>query len=185
VTTSVPESGGQPTLSDEVVTLRPWRPTDAEAVFVACQDPEIPRFVPVPQPYTRADAEAFVRQSRDESIAGPSAHFAISDAATGVLRGAISRHARTGIPRASIGYWLAPEARGQGVATRAVRLLVDWTFSTTDTIRIEIYTDVENIRSGRVALRAGFESEGVRRAWDLDRGGRQLDAAFYVRIRPT
>ncbi len=182
---SEPEVGGQPTLSDDVVTLRPWRPTDAEAVFAACQDPEIPRFVPVPQPYTRADAETFVRQSREESVVGPSAHFAICDAATGVLLGAISRHAWAGVPRASIGYWLAPEARGRGIVTRAVRLLVDWTFSTTDFIRIEIYTDVDNLRSGRVAIRAGFESEGVRRAWDLDRGGRQVDAAFYVRIRPA
>jgi len=176
----------QPTLTDGVVTLRAWRPDDAPAVFAACQDPEIPRFVPIPQPYTLEDASWFVAHSREDSATGPSAHFAITDAASGVLLGAISRHGPTAPirHRAMVGYWLAPAARGRGVATGAVRLLVDWTFQTTDVIRMELYTDVANERSGRVALRAGFEFEGIRRAWDLDRDGRPLDAAFYVELRP-
>ena len=46
-----------------------------------------------------------------------------------------------------------------------------------------MYTDVANNASGRVAERAGFVRECVRRAWDLDRDGRPLDAVHYVRIR--
>ena len=176
----------QPTLGDGAVALRPWRADDAPAVFKACQDPEIPRFVPIPQPYTMADAEWFVRNSREESSAGPSAHFAIVEPSTDVLLGAISRHGpRPEVGhRAAVGYWLAPDARGRGVATRAVRLLTDWTFRTTDVVRMELYTDIENERSGRVALRAGFDLEGIRRAWDLARDGRPIDAAFYVKLRP-
>jgi RimJ/RimL family protein N-acetyltransferase len=64
-----------------------------------------------------------------------------------------------------------------------VRLLVDWTFATTAVVRIELYTRVDNPRSGRVALRAGFELEGVRRAWDVDRAGLPEDCVFYVRLR--
>jgi RimJ/RimL family protein N-acetyltransferase len=176
----------QPTLTDGVVTLRPWEAGDAPAVFAACQDPEIPRFVPIPQPYTLEDAAWFVGHSREESAAGPSAHFAITDASTGTLLGAVSRHG-PGSQRphmAMIGYWLAPAARGRGVMTRAVRLVVDWTLRTTAIIRIELYTDVANERSGRVALRAGFDFEGIRRSWDLDRDGRPTDAAFYVMLRP-
>ena len=171
-------------LTDGVVTLRPWRHEDAPAVFEACQDPEIPRFVPIPQPYTIDDARWFVDHSAAESGTSPSAHYAIVDPSTDALLGAISRHGPAG-HRAAIGYWLAPAARGRGVATRAVRLLVDETFATTPTIRLELYTDVENARSGRVALRAGFEPEGVRRAWDLDRDGRPTDAMFYVIVRPA
>jgi RimJ/RimL family protein N-acetyltransferase len=176
----------QPTLTDGVVTLRPWQPDDAPAVYAACQDPEIPRFVPIPQPYTIDDARWFVDHAREDSQAGPSAHFAIVDATTGILLGAISRHGpnEPATHRAMVGYWLAPEARGRGVATRAVRLLADWTFEATEVIRLELYTDVANERSGRVALRAGFAFEGIRRAWDLDRAGRPLDAAFYVTLRP-
>jgi RimJ/RimL family protein N-acetyltransferase len=177
----------QPTLTDGVVTLRPWRPTDAKAVYKACQDPEIPRFVPIPQPYTIEDGRWFVTHAAEESVTGPSAHFAIVDPATDGLLGAISRHgpAEPKTHRAMVGYWLAREARGRGVATRSVRLLTDWTFEATRVIRLELYTDVANEPSGRVALRAGFEFEGVRRAWELDRAGQPLDAAFYVRLRPS
>ena len=178
----VESRGPLPTLSDGVVTLRGWRPGDAQAVFEACQDPDIARFIPIPQPYTFEDGAWFVTHAAEDSLAGPSAHFAIIDAGTGALLGSISRHGPTG-HRATVGYWLTREARGRGVATRAVRLIVDWTFATTDVIRLELYTDVANERSGRVATRAGFEPEGIRRAWDLDRNGRPVDAAFYVLIR--
>jgi RimJ/RimL family protein N-acetyltransferase len=164
------------------VTLRPFRPDDAQAVFEACQDPEIARFIPIPQPYTLEDGSWYATHAAEESAVGPSAHFAIADAPTDRLLGSISRHGPDG-HKASVGYWLAPGARGRGVATRAVRLLVDWTLATTDVIRVELYTDVDNERSGRVALRAGFELEGIRRAWDLDRAGSPVDCAFYVRIR--
>lgn len=175
----------QPTLSDGLVTLRPWRPTDVQAVYEACQDPDIARFIPIPQPYTPEDGAWFVAHAAEESATGPSAHFAIVDPSTDRLLGSISRHgpnAPTG-HRAMFGYWLAREARGKGLATRALRLIVDWTMATTGVIRFELYTDVANERSGRVAVRAGFEPEGIRRAWSLDRDGHPIDAAFYVRIR--
>ncbi|MBI2777812.1 MAG: GNAT family N-acetyltransferase [Chloroflexi bacterium] len=171
-------------LSDGVVTLRPWRHDDAPAVFEACQDPEIPRFVPIPQPYTLGDARWFVDHAAAGARTGPSAHFAITDPATDAVLGAISRHGPVG-HRASIGYWLAPAARGRGLATRAVRLLVAVTFGTTPTVRLEISTDLANERSGRVALRAGFQPEGIRRAWDIDRVGTPTDAMFYVTVRPA
>jgi RimJ/RimL family protein N-acetyltransferase len=157
-------------LTDGVVRLRPWRSSDAAAVHAACQDPVIARFVPIPQPYTMDSAVDFI------------AHSAIVDAVSGELLGAISRHGPDG-HRAMYGYWLARGARGRGSATRALALIVDWTLATTDAIRLELYTDIENDASGRVAMRAGFEREGVRRAWDLDRAGRPIDAVFYVRVR--
>jgi ribosomal-protein-alanine N-acetyltransferase len=172
-----------PRLTDGVVRLRSWRPSDADAVFAACQDPRIARFVPIPQPYTMAVATGYVAFAAAENTAGPSAHLAIVDAADDTLLGAISRHGGDG-HRAAFGYWLAPGARGRGVATRALRLLVEWTLATTDVIRLELYTDPDNDASGAVAVRAGFEREGVRRAWDVGRDGNPIDSVFYVRVRP-
>ena len=175
-------SDGDVTLSDGVVTLRRWRPEDAPAVFAACQDPLIARFVPIPQPYGEDDARAFVEMRARDRDGGDEQGFAIADASTDVVLGAISRHGPFG-HRAVFGYWLAPAARGRGVATRSLRLITDWTLATSTIIRLELYTDVDNDASGRVALRAGFEREGIRRAWDLDRQGRPMDALFYARIR--
>jgi RimJ/RimL family protein N-acetyltransferase len=168
-------------LTDGVVRLRRWLPSDAQAVCTACQDPVIARFLPIPQPYTLASATGFIAGANADTDTGPSAHLAIVDALDDQLYGSISRHGPDG-HRAMFGYWLAPGARGRGIATRALRLLVEWSLATTDVIRLELYTDVENDASGRVALRAGFEREGVRRAWDLDRAGRPIDSIFYVRV---
>src|SRR5436190_22510813 len=51
-----------PTLTDGIVTLRPKRPEDADAITAACQDPEIPRWTLVPSPYTREHAVEWIAQ---------------------------------------------------------------------------------------------------------------------------
>lgn len=173
---------GEITLTDSEVTLRPWRPNDAAAVFSACQDPLIARFIPIPQPYTEEDAQTFVEIRRRDWETQDERSFAIVDAATGELLGSIARHGPFG-HRATYGYWLVPEARSRGIATRALRLITDWTIATTSVIRLDLYTDLENDASGRVAQRVGFEREGIRRAWELDREGRPIDVVFYVLVR--
>jgi RimJ/RimL family protein N-acetyltransferase len=173
---------GEITLTDSEVTLRPWRPNDAAAVFSACQDPLIARFIPIPQPYTEEDAQTFVEIRRRDWETQDERSFAIVDAATGELLGSIARHGPFG-HRATFGYWLVPQARGRGAATRALRLITDWTIATTEVIRLDLFTDVENDASGRVADRAGFAREGIRRAWDVDREGRPVDMIFYVLVR--
>ncbi len=172
----------EPHLTDGVVTLRPWRRADAAAVFAACQDPEIGRWTNVPQPYEFHHAEGFIAMAQTAWRRGTAAGFAITDAQTDQLLGSMSREPFEG-HIASFGYWLAPEARGRGTATRALRLIADWTLATTDAIRLESYTDVGNDASARVLERAGFAREGVRRSWDTDRAGRPIDSVFYVRVR--
>jgi RimJ/RimL family protein N-acetyltransferase len=170
------------TLTDGAVTLRAWRPDDAPAVLAACQDPLIARFIPIPQPYTEADAQTFVEIRRRDWETKDERSFAIVDATTGELLGSIARHGPFG-HRATFGYWLVSQARGRGVATRALRLVTDWTIATTEVIRLDLFTEVENDASGRVATRVGFVREGVRRAWDLDREDRPIDVIYYVLVR--
>jgi RimJ/RimL family protein N-acetyltransferase len=172
-----------PTLTDGRVVLRPWRPDDADTVFEACQDPLIARFVPIPQPYTREDAEAFVTSGWRMGGGDEVDAFAIDDAVTGRLLGSIAR-SMPAPHRAVFGYWLAPAARGRGIATAALRLLVDRSLATPEIVRLELFTDVDNAASGRVAERAGFQREGVRRAWTIGRDGRPMDALCHVRLRP-
>lgn len=172
-----------PVLSDGEVTLRPWHPDDAQAVFDACQDPLIALHTYVPVPYNMEHATGFIASCTEAQARGSTAAgFAIVDAATDRVLGSMSRFPLDR-HRASFGYWLAPEARGRGVATRALRLIADWTLATTEAIRLELYTDLDNPASGRVAERAGFTREGVRRAWDIGRDGRPIDVIFYVLVR--
>ncbi len=167
-------------LDDGVVALRAWEPDDADAVFAACQDPEIARFLPIPLPYTAAMARAYVARRRADWDGDDERSFAITDAATGEVLGSIARHRRAE-HRVEFGYWLAPWARGRGVATRALRLVADWSIAQ-GFLRLELFTHPDNTASAAVARRAGFVFEGVRRAWDTDREGNLEDGVFYVRI---
>jgi RimJ/RimL family protein N-acetyltransferase len=169
-------------LADGDVVLRRWRLSDAPAVTAACRDPDIPRWIPViPAPYAETDAIEFLREVDDEWRIGSSHAFAIVDAADRLL-GAVTLHGPEG-HLAEIGYWLAAEARGRGVATRAVRLLAAYSFRADPAlVRIGLRTLVGNDASGRVAERAGFSREGVLRAAEPVRGV-PTDVVVYSLLR--
>ena len=84
--------------------------------------------------------------------------------------------------RCELGYWVAREARGRGVATRAVRMLSAWAFENLPTDLIEIHAEPDNAASRRVAERVGFRFEGVLRSYFVNKGVRR-DAASYSLLR--
>ena len=176
---------------DELL-LRSWRPDDVAAVHAACQDPAIPRWTRIPSPYTWRDAEEWVLETAPHLWAtGRGAHTAVTEAASGGLLGAVGL-APLDAPhgRAEIGYWLTARARGRGVATRATRALASWGLRTRHLHRVELFADVRNLASRRVAERAGFRFEGVARRYE-DSGAGRGDAAVYSMVttdlpgRPT
>jgi RimJ/RimL family protein N-acetyltransferase len=162
-----------PTLTDGVVTLRPRRPEDADAIVAACQDPEISRWTQVPSPYTRAHAEEWLAQS------DPSQARLLAVDADDRLLGSFSvMEIDRGRGYGEIGYWVAAGARGRGVATRAVALLRDWAASK-GLRELEIMAKPANVPSGRVAARAGFRPTGETRSNPRDPSG---EAAYDVYV---
>ncbi|WP_354637902.1 GNAT family N-acetyltransferase [Kitasatospora camelliae] len=63
-----------------------------------------------------------------------------------------------------IGYWLHPAVTGRGLATRAVRALVEQAFALPGTAYVEIVHDPANRASGAVPARLGFTEHGRRPA---------------------
>jgi len=84
--------------------------------------------------------------------------------------------------RGDVGYWLLAQARGRGYATRALRLLALWAISDVGVARAQLWVATDNIRSQRVAERAGFRREGVLRSYGRRPDGSRVDAAFYALI---
>lgn len=82
--------------------------------------------------------------------------------------------------RASLGYWLAPAARGRGVASCAVRLIARWAFETLHLARLEINCGPDNHGSQSVALRCGFTREAVLRSHQAFRGARRDTVVFSL-----
>ncbi|MFU8887331.1 MAG: GNAT family N-acetyltransferase [Trueperaceae bacterium] len=101
----------------------------------------------------------------------------------GRLVGMVGIHAVRRQPRrGSIGYWLAREAEGHGLMTRAVRAVVAKGFGDLGFERLDIRADVENVRSRALPQRLGFRFEGVLRRSFFD-GRRYVDQAVYGFLR--
>ena len=151
-----------PTLSDGDITVRPLREADVPAIVAACQDPEIPRWTRVPSPYTVEDARQFLAIAATEAAAGDGVALAVADAADKLVGtvGLMGVDGTTG----EIGYWIAAEARGKGVATRAVVLLRDWAHRELGLRTIDVLPHRDNAPSQHVARRAGFSDTGDDRA---------------------
>jgi RimJ/RimL family protein N-acetyltransferase len=148
-------------LRGDRLTLRPWRPDDAEHVREIMQDGSMREFLAVPDPYTRADAERFVGElSGGERARGTGFDSAVVESGTGRLVGSAALRRLDAEP--DIGYWIAPAAQGRGYATEATRLLADWAFGH-GVRRVQLNCDVRNVASARTALAAGFRYEGTRR----------------------
>ncbi len=166
-------------LKTKGLTLRPWELDDAPALIDACDEAEIARWLPViPQPYTDADAQTFLRESREKWDRAETYNFAITDAANGELVGSIAVSVRR-FSIGHIGYWVASEARGRGTATDALKALCRWCVDTLQLKRLELLADTENVASQRVAEKAGFRREGILRSTLEYRDGTRNDSVIF------
>lgn len=83
----------------------------------------------------------------------------------------------------NLGYWVAADQRGHGLATKAETKLSRWAFAAHPNLaRLSLYTMPGNEPSQRVAEHAGFRREGLLRRWG-EVNGEQLDWMMFSLIR--
>ena len=195
-----------PTLTVGTTTLRAMRPSDAEDIYRAVQDPTIPKFTTLPSDYPVELAIEFATTKNVtshlnktelvfviEDTALQSASSA-SGTASGTASGSVSTHPYSNgfagvislhsidIPnhRAEIGYWMAKEARGKGIGTRAASMITEYGLMTMGFKRIDGIVDVRNEPSKQLLLNAGYEFEGIMKQYVTRRDGSQLDMALFA-----
>ncbi|MCT9935046.1 GNAT family N-acetyltransferase [Planotetraspora sp. A-T 1434] len=164
------------------VVLRTPETSDADGITRACADPDIARFIPlVPSPYTRDDALLWITELAPGGWEAGGAEFVIAGPGEAELLGVIGLKPVDRLGNGEVGYWVAPWARGRGVATAAVRALSEWAFAH-GLPRLALLAGVENIVSQRVAYAAGFEHEGVLRGAQASRDGSRADMVAFARL---
>ncbi len=162
-------------MTDGVVVLRTPDATDVDRITELCQDPAIQEWTTVPSPYSRTDGESFVAHLVAGGwSAGTGCNWAVRGAASDDLLGMIGL-ALEPVGSAEIGYWLAPAARGRGLMSRSVALVLDAAFGGLGLDRVVWRAFVGNRPSRRVAERAGFHVEGEIRGGAVHRGVRRDD----------
>jgi RimJ/RimL family protein N-acetyltransferase len=167
-----------PTLQYGRVTLRPPAESDVEKIFVACQDPLIPRFTTVPAEYTMAHALDYVQRvpaSLEMRREIPFViEFGVGDDKE--FAGAVSFHTISlENNRAEIGYWMHAPMRGKGIGTVAAKMITNYGFLTMGFRRIEAAVDIDNTASQKLLISAGYTKEGILRQRVTRSDGSPLD----------
>lgn len=158
----------QPLLAVDGLTLRPWRRSDAPDLERAYADPEIYRWHARSMSLAQAELWIDYELGRWAQELGGSWAITSGPAVLGrVGIGGVS----LGEARAGVTYWVLPEARGRGIASRAVCTVADWAFDDVGFHRLELDHSTSNPASCRVAVKAGFAAEGVLRGRALHLDG--------------
>ena len=160
--------------------LRPLNLRDAKALFALIETNRERLRLWLPWPDANRsllDSRAYVLRVRAQARLGVARSFGLwsADRLVGVAGfvwiDPVNRSA-------AIGYWLAREAEGQGLMTRAVAALLRHGFRDLKLNRIEIRAGVRNRRSRAIPERLGFRREGtLRQAERL--AERTVDHAVY------
>jgi RimJ/RimL family protein N-acetyltransferase len=84
--------------------------------------------------------------------------------------------------RMELGYALAPNERGKGYGSEAIKIMVDYLFMSKQIVRIQAEINPKNTASQRALEKAGFEKEGILRKSFFSRG-EWIDTAVFSILR--
>jgi RimJ/RimL family protein N-acetyltransferase len=112
----------------------------------------------MPHPYTKGDAETFIRRVAEPDRSGCT--YALTLAQTGAVLGCAGLSIDRG-NKLLLGFWLGEPFWGCGYATEAAHALVDLAFETFKAERLHTRCRVSNNASRRVIEKCGFQFTGI------------------------
>jgi RimJ/RimL family protein N-acetyltransferase len=167
------------------VRLRPWRLEDADDVAVMIDDEHLR-----PWSVMGADLEGWIRREIAEAR-GPSRAICLSDDDRAIGRVAVRppEFASEAVgcdavhesdqPAGELSYWLVPDARGRGLASAAVRMMVASVVAGSGLRSVVLDIEAGNVASQRLAERLGAERRAPTRV-EVDRTGVPRTLVVYV-----
>lgn len=172
---------GRPALETDRLVLRPPRLSDARDLYAYASDPAVSRYVLWDRHLSVGDARRFLSGLMLENSRGDGMTVCCVLKSEGRVVGTagfcpIDRENS----RAEVGYSFARRVWGQGIATEALRCLMDYGFDVMKLHRIEGMCDLRNPASARVMEKCGMVREGVLRERFLNKG-EFVDVAIYAR----
>jgi ribosomal-protein-alanine N-acetyltransferase len=172
-----------PTMASENLLLRLLTTEDQRLFVEASADAEITRWTLIPPGLDDEKASELLSRWLTRAHDGHLRPYAIALKATTPPVGValLVLQDVTDPWCADVAYWLLPRGRGRGLATGAVKLLIQWAFGETALRRAALYTLEGNGSSEQVAVRCGFRFERIMdeqhdgqirpvKRWALERG---------------
>lgn len=175
-----------PTLHTQRLTLRPIRPEDEQALFSIFSDAETMKFY-------GADAHTTIEETRStiahmktayETRKGLNWAVTLDGDEDETAIGSLSFHQfACKFKRVEVGYVINRAYWGQGIASEAVRAMLDFGFHDLNIHRVEAIIDDGNIASSKLLLKLGFVFEGKLRERYL-LGETMMDEWMYGLLKP-
>jgi len=166
----------------ERLVLRRPRLSDAEAIFEYASDPKVIHYMDY---YPRTDVSEVVDFLEEHPARWKLGSFSWvltvrpDDLPIGTIACTLEGHT------VDFGYLLNRKYWGQGYATDAARIVVEWALSLPEVYRVWATCDTENLASVRVLEKCGLECEGRLRCYIVRPNISAIprDAFMYARVR--
>jgi ribosomal-protein-serine acetyltransferase len=143
------------------VTLRRWRAADADLAYgmVTASLEHLRPWMSWAAEYSPEAAAEYLRSCEQEWASGAAFNYLISE--RGVPCGSAGLMARIGPGGLEIGYWVARDHVGRGIATAAAAALTEAAFGLPGIDRTEIVHDLNNAASGQIPRKLGYARVGT------------------------
>ena len=137
------------------------------------------------EPQTVEEKVELLRDFRGQFDLGQNFAYGIFNREETKQLGGSGLHPRGGDGALEIGYWVAADAVGQGIATEQTAVLTRAGFEICGLERIDIQVEPENDRSLAIPRKLGFTQEGVlrRRLEPSDDGGPRRDSVLFTMVQ--
>jgi RimJ/RimL family protein N-acetyltransferase len=157
-------------LSDGHVVLRPAEDRDIPEILIAYQDdPQLHIRLGERRPPTGAQLGSRSERAAAELAAGTEARLTILEPGSDDCRGLVTlQRIDWDHARGELEIWVAPQARGRGVARRALRLAARWALERCGLERVALLVQPDNEPMLRAARAAGLIEEGLLRSYLAD-----------------
>ncbi|MDX6347325.1 MAG: hypothetical protein QOF84_2115 [Streptomyces sp.] len=162
--------------------LRPWEESDLDAALRGLSDPDFRRWNTANSPTPdEGGARRFIRSRAEGWEHGTTASFAVTEGGTVIGQVGLGMIDFT-MRNARVGYWVLPEGRGRGIASRALEGATRWAFRDLGLHRLELGHAIGNDASCGVARRCAYALEGLLRGAMIDIAGMPRDIHLHARL---
>lgn len=169
-------------LEAEIVRMRPLEGDDIPHILKLASAAEIAENTFVPHPYPPEAAAEFVSKTRESWHYDEGFTFAIIDKSSDAFVGAMGIHPKEKHHAAEVGYWIGKPFWGRGLATAALRRIIQFGFEQLGLNRIQAGHFRHNLASGRVMQKTNMRYEGVQRQ-GMHHREQYKDVVYYAILR--
>lgn len=162
------------------ILLKALERRDAEAIYTKyAGNKDHVMYMAWPVHASMEDTKAFLNYLEEAAARGLEYGYGIIKRESGEFMGTIGFKNESG--RVFFGYILAPEFHGNGYATEATGMLLDWLKGQEEVYRIWAFCDVNNLASRKVLEKSGLKEEGLIHNWCVapNQNNRPTDCVFY------